>query len=100
MLNGQGGIIQIAESKTKVRRRLLAMAPAVHRVLKARHDSQGYAREGWVFPSGSEIRHMEQGSAKNQHPRALKDSNVKRFLPCVLRRTALTWLATMGVLSL
>jgi integrase len=46
LLNGQGGIIQIAEGKTKARRRLLPMVPAGYRVLKARQDNQGYPREG------------------------------------------------------
>ena len=96
LLNGQGGIIQIAQGKTKARRRLLPMLPPVYRVLKARHESQGYPREGWVFPSGSESGHIEQGSAKNQHARALKDSKVKPFPPYVLRHTALTWLAPYG----
>jgi integrase len=96
LLNGHGGIIQIAEGKTKSRKRLLPMVPAVYQVLKTRHETQGCPREGWVFPTSSESGHLEQSSAKNQHTQALRDSKVKPFPPYVLRHTALTWLAPHG----
>lgn len=72
LLNGNGGLIQIAEGKTAQARRLLPMVPAVYGTLKARFESQGSPSEGWVFPSGSASGHFDQNSAKNQHTEALK----------------------------
>jgi integrase len=43
-----------------------------------------------VFPSFSNSGHFNQGKAKKQHAKALKDSGVKRFEPYTLRHTALT----------
>jgi len=96
LLNGSGGLIQITEGKSRAARRLLPMVPAVCQALKARHEAQGCPTEGWVFPSGSASGHLEEGSAKNQHTRALKASNVKPFEPYCLRHTALTRLAEAG----
>ncbi|MGD0125409.1 MAG: site-specific integrase [Terriglobia bacterium] len=108
LLNEQGGIIQIAEGKTKARRRLLPMVPRVYQTLKARHEAQGCPSEGWVFPSESASGHLMQGSAKNQHAKAFTvlakahaenpeaNPEVKPFPPYTLRHTALTWLAPYG----
>jgi integrase len=87
------GLIQIAEGKTKARRRLLPMMPQieeVYLVLKARWEAAGRLSEGWVFPSNSASGHFDENSAKNQHARALKLSSVKPFEPYCLRHTALT----------
>jgi hypothetical protein len=46
MLNGEGGLIQIAEGKTKARKRLLPTVPEVYQALKARHQGQGRPSEG------------------------------------------------------
>ena len=74
-------------------------------MMKARHEPQGCPAEGWVFPTGSPCGHLEQGTAKTQHGRALAtlakahkekpDTNpeVKPFEPYCLRHTALTWIA-------
>jgi integrase len=53
LLNGQGGLIQVAQGKTKAARRMLPMVSAVFQALKTRHEAQGCPREGWVFPTGS-----------------------------------------------
>lgn len=82
--------------KRRAARRLLPMVPVVHQALKARHEVQGSPTGGWVFPSASATGHLEQGSAKNQHTRALKESKVKAFEPYCLRHTALTRLAEAG----
>jgi integrase len=96
LLNGQGGLIQIAQGKSKAARRLLPMVPAVYQALKARHEAQGLPREGWVFPTGSRSGHLEESTAKIQHARALRLSGVKPFEPYCLRHTALTRLAESG----
>jgi integrase len=72
LLNGTGGLIQIAEGKTKAARRFLPMVPEVYAVLKARHAGQEHPAEGWVFPAGSLSGHLEESSAKISHGDATK----------------------------
>ena len=106
LLNGLGGLMQIAQGKSKAARRLLPMVPAVYTAVKARWEVQGQPKEGWVFPSASRCGHFEGGTAKGQHARALiKVSNeakknnrprLKPFEPYCLRHTALTRLAESG----
>jgi integrase len=107
LLNGGGGLIQIAKGKSKAARRILPMVPAVFNALKDRHEAQGCPPEGWVFPSGSASGHLEESTAKILHDRALKrirkahemDSaipEVKPFEPYCLRHTALTNLTAAG----
>lgn len=106
LLNGQGGLIQVAEGKSKAARRLLPMVPEVYAALRARSEAQGRPKEGWVFPSGSRCGHLEEGTAKGQHCRALAQVNkevqelhlppLRPFEPYCLRHTALTRLAEAG----
>lgn len=106
LLNGSGGFIQVAEGKSRAARRLLPMVPAVYAALKARWESQGQPQEGWLFPSSSECCHLEGGTAKGQHARALSKINeeakknnrpeLKPFEPYCLRHTSLTRLAEAG----
>jgi integrase len=106
LLNGSGGLLQVAEGKSRAARRMLPLVPAVYDALKARHDAQGCPAEGWVFPAGTKSGHLEGGSTKNQHAAALKAMNdeannqhtaeVKPFPPYCLRHTALTNLAAAG----
>jgi integrase len=72
LLNGTGGLIQIADGKTKAARRFLPMVPGVHSALKARHTEQNRPAKGWVFPSGSRSGHLEESSAKIYHGEAVK----------------------------
>jgi integrase len=51
LLNGTGGLIQIAEGKTKAARRMLPMVAEVYHMLLDRSEAQGRPAEGWVFPS-------------------------------------------------
>lgn len=69
-LNGSGGLIQIAEGKTKAARRYLPMVPEVYSTLKARRAAQGDPTTGWLFPSGSESGHIEECSARLYHNEA------------------------------
>jgi integrase len=96
LLTRDSGLIQIIKGKTKARRRFLSMVPIVFDVLSARHQAQGYPNDGWVFPSGSASGHLEQGSAKNQHAKAVQLSGIKPFEPYILRHTGLTDLAETG----
>jgi integrase len=106
------GFIQITKGKSKAARRTLPIVPAVHKILASRHRGQAYPLEGWVFTSQSKSGHLEQGSAKNQHLRAVKAVNktsaeaakragvaepevkLKPFAPYCIRHTALTNLAS------
>jgi integrase len=83
----------VLKGKSKAAKRYLPMVPDVLRVLTERFRDAGRPKDGWVFPSTSKSGHVEQGSAKNQHARALKQSGVKRFEPYCFRHTALTRLA-------
>ena len=64
LLNGKGGLIQIAEGKTKAARRFLPMVPEVYAALSARHTEQKSPATGWVFPAGSQSGHLDESSAK------------------------------------
>ncbi|MGH9397202.1 MAG: tyrosine-type recombinase/integrase [Terriglobia bacterium] len=89
----RSGIIYMRKGKTTAAERPLPLLPKVYAVLAARHQAQGGPMEGWVFPSESASGHLMQGSAKNHHAKALKDSAVKPFAPYTLRHTGLTWIA-------
>jgi integrase len=87
LLNGHGGLIQVARGKSKAARRLLPMLLEVFQALKARHEAQGCPTEGWVFPTASASGHIEEPSAKQWHAKALEVSKVKPFEPYCLRHT-------------
>ncbi len=108
LLNGKGGMVQIAEGKSRAARRLLPMVPAVYQALKARNVAQGCPQSGWVFPTGSASGHLMESIAKNYHSKALdklakahkenpeESPEIKPFEPYCLRHTALTRLAQSG----
>jgi integrase len=87
------GLIRVVDGKRKAARRILPMTPVVHALLKARHESQGCPADGWIFSKAPNEGHLTGDNVKEQHSRALKDSEVKAFVPYVLRHTALTRLA-------
>ncbi len=95
-LNGQGGLIQITEGKTKAARRMLPMVAAVYGALKARHLAAGQPEQGWVFPSASREGHFNKDTAKDQHAKAVAAAELEYFQPYILRHTALTELAKAG----
>jgi len=82
------------------------MVPAVYAALQARWKTLGQPKESWVFPSLSKCGHLEGGTAKGQHARALTKVNeeakehnrpkLKPFEPYCLRHSALTRLAEAG----
>jgi integrase len=106
LLNGNDGMLQITDGKSRAARRMLPLVPAVHKALKARLSAQGSPTTGWVFAADTKSGHLDGGSAKNQHAAALKAVNVnlkknetpklQPFPPYCLRHTALTNLAAAG----
>ena len=106
-LNGTGGLLQIAEGKSRAARRVLPMVPAVYNALKARWGAQGSPQNGWTFPAESKSGHLDRDTGKTFHARALsaieneatkeeKPTPVKAFPPYTMRHTALTRLAEAG----
>jgi integrase len=96
-MNGQRGIIQIISGKTKAARRMLPMVVAVLEVFRRRFEEQNRPTEGWIFPAHTKVEHIDQGSLKKLHVRALKISEVTPFPVYSLRHTSLTRLAAAGV---
>ena len=106
-LNGSGGLLQVAEGKSRAARRMLPLVPAAYNALKARWIAQGSPLEGWTFPAVGKSGHLERNTIKTFHGRALtkiaedaaneeKGTPVKPFPPYTLRHTALTRLAEAG----
>ena len=98
LLNGHGGLIQIARGKSKAARRLLPMVPEVYQAVKARYEAQGCPSQGWVFPTAAASGHMEESSAKQWHAKALETlekahkenpelPEIRPFEPYCLRHT-------------
>jgi integrase len=110
LLNGNGGLLQITDGKSRAARRMLPLVPAVYGALKARQNAQGSPTQGWIFPADTPSGHLQGDSAKNQHAAALKavsEEATKKtgkselqpfqpFPPYCLRHTALTNLAAAG----
>ena len=70
-LNGSGGMLRVAEGKSRAARRLLPLVPAVYEALKVRWIEQGSPLEGWTFPAAGASGHLERGTIKTFHGRAL-----------------------------
>jgi len=96
VLNAKGGLLRIAEGKSKASKRVLPMTPHVYALLESRYKAAGQLEEGWVFPSGASEGHLNGNAAKDLHAQALEDSGVEKFEPYILRHTALTNLAKKG----
>ena len=94
-----GGLIQIAEGKSKAARRYLPMVKAVHDALIARWEAAGQPETGWVFPSKSKCGHIT--TPKTAHATAIAEANKEQkqlayFEPYCLRHTAGTMLGESG----
>lgn len=107
VLSDAGGMLQIAEGKSKAAKRVLPLVAPVFHMLQSRWVSNGRPEAGWVFPAHSPSGHVESGSGKNYHLRALAaiekrareqkvKTPVKPFPPYTMRHTALTRLAEAG----
>jgi integrase len=106
-LNGKGGLLQVAQGKSRAAKRMLPMVPRVYSVLKARRTAEEQPENGWVFSAKTKSGHLEGYCAKNQHSAALKtirkaaeeagcETPIQAFPPYTLRHTALTRLAEAG----
>jgi integrase len=106
-LNGSGGLLQITDGKSKAARRMLPLVPAVYQVLRTRWEAVEKPKQGWVFPADTVTGHIEGGSGKGYHARALqaiasdakekgRENPVRSFPPYTFRHTALTRLAESG----
>lgn len=95
-LDGRAPMLRVPQGKSRAARRELPMVPAVLAAVRNRWIEQGQPAAGWVFPAGTPSGHIEQGSAKNQHVKALKASGVAAFEPYIMRHTALTNLVAAG----
>ena len=47
LLNGHGGLIRVAEGKSRAARRVSPMVVPVYAMMKARHEAHGFPAEGW-----------------------------------------------------
>jgi integrase len=72
LLNGTGGLIQIADGKTRAAKRFLPMVPEVFSALKRRWEQQKQPIGGWVFPTGARSGHLEESSTKSTHGAACR----------------------------
>lgn len=72
LLNGTGGLIQIAGGKTRAARRFLPMVPEIYSTLKRRWEGQKQPTEGWVFPTAARSGHLEESSTKITHGAACR----------------------------
>jgi len=97
LLNGSGGLIQIADGKSKAARRFLPMVPEVYHALNVRHAAQKYPVVGWVFPAGSQSGHLEESSGKIYHSEALKKLTAASavYQSCVEKGSESDWMAVV-----
>jgi hypothetical protein len=103
-----GGLIRVAEGKSKAARRILPMTPRVFETLRNRFEVQGRPSDGWIFPNSSFKGHLNHNTTKDQHAKALaalekahkenptKVKAIPAFEPYCFRHTALTRLADAG----
>jgi integrase len=94
-----GGLIQIADGKSKAARRYLPMVRTVYSALRTRWEAAGRPESGWVFPSQSKCGHIT--TPKTAHATAIATANKEKkqleyFEPYCLRHTAGTMLGDSG----
>jgi len=90
------GTMLVTHGKTAAARRLLPMTPRVRFLLETRWEVAGKPEEGWVWPALTKSGHIEPGTLKRQHRKAVKDSKVRPFVLYSLRHTFLTRLGESG----
>lgn len=93
---GRYGSFLVTHGKTKAARRLLPMSQRVRNILETRWRDQGSPQSGWVWPAPTRSGHIEAGSLKKGHARALKLSKVRPFVLYSLRHSFLTRLGESG----
>jgi len=96
--NIRDGAIEIFTGKRKASRRRI---PASSRVLSILEIRRASSLSDWVFPAETKSEHIETGTLKKQHGKALTASKVKDFVPYDLRHTCLTrWAKVMDPFTL
>lgn len=96
--NLRDGAIEIFTGKRKASRRRI---PASARVLSILEMRRNGSLSDWIFPSDTHSGHIETGTLKKPHAKALKGSEVSAFVPYDLRHTCLTrWAKVMDPFTL
>lgn len=96
--NVRDGAIEIFTGKRKASRRRI---PAPERVLSILEMRRAASTSEWIFPADTKSGHIETGTLKKQHAKALASSGVARFVPYDLRHTCLTrWAKVMDPFTL
>src|SRR5262249_35270087 len=96
--NIRGGAIEIFVGKRKASRRRI---PASARVLSILEMRRAATLSDWVFPADTRSGHIETGTLKKQHAKAMIRSAVPAFVPYDLRHTCLTrWAKVMEPFTL
>ena len=72
------------------------MTPRVRSLMELRWEAGGKPVEGWIWPARSRSGHIEPGSLKKQHAKALTINKVRPFVLYTLRHTFLTRLGQSG----
>ena len=89
---------QIFTGKRKASRRRI---PASTRVLPVLEMRRTKSISDWIFPADTHGGHMETGTLKKQHAKAITLSEVSAFVPFDLRHTCLTrWAKVMDPFTL
>ena len=94
--NAKYGYIHNPDSKSARAKRNLPMTARVKRILRARHESTGKLRWGWVFAGEDPERHITYDTIKARHDRLMAKLDLKRFRLYDLRHTFLTRLGESG----
>jgi integrase len=96
--NIRDGAIEIFTGKRKASRRRI---PASARVLSILELRRATPLSEWIFPADTKSGHIETGTLKKQHAKALAASKVSAFVPYDLRHTCLTrWAKVMDPFTL
>ena len=96
--NIRDGAIEIFTGKRKASRRRI---PASARVLSIMEMRRNASLSDWIFPADTHSGHIETGTLKKQHARAITASEVAVFVPYDLRHTCLTrWAKVMDPFTL
>jgi integrase len=90
--------LNIPFGKTENARRAIPLSERAARLLNVR---KAVARSPWVFPAGTQSRHVGKSSLKKQHPKAYALACVAAFPLYTFRHTCLTrWAAHMDPYAL
>lgn len=96
--NIRDGAVEIFTGKRKASRRRIPASARVLSILDMRRTASG---SDWIFPADTHSGHIETGTLKKPHAKALTASEVPAFVPYDLRHTCLTrWAKVMDPFTL